>query len=398
MADLAPLDIRTLDPGDLDQVADLGAHAFGGPRPEMTLETRAVPPEDTVAAYRGARLVGTTAVHRFQQWFGGRAIPCGGVAGVIVAPDQRGSGLARLMLAAATAAMRERGEPISALYPTTASLYRSVGWEVAGWWSQRAVGGTDLPRPTGNVAWEPIDPSDPAIAEVAAACAAGRDGWIVPAPRFWTAWAHRRTEKGATTWTWLGRREGAPVAAVSYGHAKAERAMFDIDANVVVGVDGPAFTDALAFLGANGTTGDRVRTTLPGALLGRHVGEASRMPTLADWPWMVRIVDLPGAVAARGWPAGLELEAHLSVTAPTHVPDDSTGGAWILRVADGVASCEPGGTSAVGIAVTDLAALFSGHLDPAQLAVEGRLPGATAEVVSGLRAACAGSPSLPMFF
>lgn len=398
MRRVTDLEIRTLDPGDLDQVADLGAHSFGGPRPELDLETRAIPPEDTVAAYRGSRLVGMTAVHRFRQWFGGRAVPCGGVAGVMVAPDQRGSGLSRLMLGAATDGMRDRGEPLSALYPTTASLYRSVGFEIAGWWGRRAVPVTELPRPTGAVAWEPADPTDPAVPEIAAATAAGRDGWIVPPDRWWVSWAARRTEKGATTWTWLGRRDGAPVAAVSYGHGRSERGLFDLEADVILGVDGPALAEALAFLGANGTTADRLRTTLPGHLLARHVPQASRIPTQEDWPWMLRLVDLPGAIAARGWPAGLALDVDLRVTPPTHGPDDPVGGDWVLRIADGAGSCEPGGSGAVTLASTDLAALYSGHLDPAQLLAEGRLAGATEPQVSGLRAAFAGSPTLPVFF
>lgn len=390
------VEIRTLDPDDLDQVADLGAHSFGGPRPELTVETRAVPPEDTHAAYVGTRLVGTAAVNHWPQWFGGRAVPCGGVAGVMVAPDQRGTGLARRLLAATAAAMREREAVVSALFPTTASLYRSVGYEVAGWWAQRAVSVRDLPVPSGAVTWGPVEPSDPALPEVFAACATGRDGWFAPPPLWWSARAHRQAQ--ATSWTWLGRRDDEPVAAVSYQHAKADRGLYDLDASIVAGVDGPALADALAFLGANGTTGDRARTTLPGALLARHVPQASRIPTLEDWPWMLRLLDLPGAMAARGWPAGLELEVDLRVAPPTHVPDDPTGGDWTLRVADGAATCEPGGAGTVEVAVTDLAALYSGHLDPAQLVAEGRLTGATPDQVSGLRAAFAGSPSLPIFF
>jgi len=80
VTDRAPLEIRTLDPGDLDQVADLSAHSFGGPRPELESGTVGIATEDTIAAYRGGRLVGTTGFHRFEQWFGGRAVPCGGVA------------------------------------------------------------------------------------------------------------------------------------------------------------------------------------------------------------------------------------------------------------------------------------------------------------------------------
>jgi predicted acetyltransferase len=174
--------------------------------------------------------------------------------------------------------------------------------------------------------------------------------------------------------------------------------MYDLEADVVLGVDSPALIEALAFLGANGTTGDRLRTTLPGPLLARLVRQASRIPTLEDWPWMVRILDVPGAVAARGWPAGLSLEVDLRVTPPSHGADDPVAGDWVLRIADGVGSATAGGSGAVELASTDLAALYSGHLDPSELVREGRLPGATPDVVSGLRAAFAGTPSLPMFF
>ena len=79
-----------------------------------------------------ARLDGQLAacltVLPFGQWFGGRRVPTGGVASVAVAPELRGRGVARALLSQALVAMRERGEVLSGLYPTTARLYRSMGW------------------------------------------------------------------------------------------------------------------------------------------------------------------------------------------------------------------------------------------------------------------------------
>lgn len=56
--------------------------------------------------------------------------------------------------------------------------------------------------------------------------------------------------------------------------------------------------------------------------------------------WMLRVLDVPRALSARGWPAHLEGELHLEVT------DDlvaANRGRWRLRVTGGAATVEPGG-------------------------------------------------------
>lgn len=394
MPDLA---IRPATLDDLEQIAHLGRLAFGGPPRRLTAETTMQHPGDVVVAEEGDRLVAVVGVHRFTQSFAGRGLPCAGVSSVVVAPDARGRGLARALLDEATAAMRARGEVVSALFPTTASLYRGLGYEVAGWWARRAVPVAEMPAPSGAVTWSPASAADPAVADVWARGARAHDGWVVPGDVWWRGWAARDAADG-TAWTWVGRRDGAPVAVVTYATVDGERSLFDLRADVVAGVDGPALADALAFLGANGTSGDRVRTTLPAAVLARHVPQASRLAVLEDWPWMLRLLDLPGAVAARGGVDGLRLEVHLDVAAPVHAPDDPVAGRWVVRVEGPEATCEPGGAGTVTVDATDLAALFTGHLSPVALASEGRLRGAGDAAVRGLAALLAGSPSLPTFF
>lgn len=394
---MAELDIRTLHDDDLEQVANLRMLAFGGPRRPLDPETMAVPAERGVGAFRGDRLVGTTFTNDFGQWFGGQVVPCGGVAGVTVAPDQRGYGVARALLAESLDRMRARGEVISALYPTTASLYRSLGYEITGWWTRKAVAGTDLPRPSGTTSWEPVDHADDRIRPVYESCARSRTGWVVPSEGWWRASAHQRGTGDPPSWTWLGLRSGEPVAAVSYSYTGSERSLFDLEEGLVAGVDAIGVGDALAFLGANGTTADRVRTTLPAEMLARHLPEPSRTTTVHDWPWMLRIVDLPNAIAARGWPDGVELEAHLRIAAPHHGPGHDPSGRWVLQVRDGKATVEPGGTGAVAVDLGALAALYGGA-DVWALVGAGQLAGADPTTVSALGAAFAGHPSLLWFF
>lgn len=395
---MAEIDIRSLDPSDVDTMFDLGTHAFGGPRRSVEPDALIVPPEGCVAAYLGGRLVGTVAVIDMEQWFGGRTIPCAGVAGVTVSPDQRGQGLARSMLAEATRRMGEQRQVISSLYPTTASLYRSLGWEVAGGWNRTVISTADLPAPSETVEWGPVDHTDPDLAAMYEACAEGRDGWIVPPRRWWHTQGRRRETGSRPAWSWIGRRDGQAVAAAVYHHAESERAMFDVEVDLVVGSDGPALNDALAFVGASGTTVDRVRTSLPPTVLRTHLAEPSRTRSVEDWPWMLRLVDLPSAIEARGWPSGLTLTVELSVLPPTHRKDSVAAEQWVLEVADRSAALSPGGAGTVPLAATDLARLYAGAVDPGALAAAGRLTGADADTVSGLRAAFAGDPSSPFFF
>ena len=65
-----------------------------------------------------------------RQWWCGRAVPMAGVASVKVAPEDRGRGLARRLMTALLDEIAARGYPLSALYPATMPLYRSLGWEL----------------------------------------------------------------------------------------------------------------------------------------------------------------------------------------------------------------------------------------------------------------------------
>src|SRR6476661_6302367 len=85
-----------------------------------------------LGAFDEGRLVGTALYHDMRQWWHGRAVPMAGVAGVTVAPEYRGQGVGRALMTALTELMAERGYPLSALYPATMTIYRSLGWEIAG--------------------------------------------------------------------------------------------------------------------------------------------------------------------------------------------------------------------------------------------------------------------------
>ena len=87
---------------------------------------------EILGAFDGTRLIGTARYLPMRQWWRGRSLPMAGVAGVKVAPEERGRGVGRLLMVRLIADMAGNGYPLSALYPATAPLYRSLGWEFAG--------------------------------------------------------------------------------------------------------------------------------------------------------------------------------------------------------------------------------------------------------------------------
>ena len=85
-----------------------------------------------LGAFDGERLAGTALYLDMRQWWYGRAVPMAGVAGVKIAPEDRGRGVGRTLMTALVELMAERGYPLSARYPATMTIYRSLGWEIAG--------------------------------------------------------------------------------------------------------------------------------------------------------------------------------------------------------------------------------------------------------------------------
>ena len=387
--------IQDVGDGDAEAAQRLGQQAFGGTE-AFDPRRPGVGPGRHVGAYLGGTLVGQVRRHAFGQWFGGRLLPCAGISGVTVAAEDRGRAVARRMLARSLERAAGDGEVVAALYPTTAALYRSVGFEVAGWWVERAVPVDALPRDDGSVTWERVDLGDERLVATYRRMAPDHDGWLEPGADFWR-WRSIQAASDTRTnrYAYVGLRGADVVAAVQYAYGSSERAMYRIDAEAVSGVDGHAVAAALAFLGTNGTTAEEVRTVLPADELELHLAHVQRTVVRRDWPWMLAIVDLPGAIAARGYPEAVTGSVPLAVTGSVRPSDD---GAWVLAVADGAATLERGGDGRAAVAATDLAALFTGHLDPLRLARAGRLGHPTAADLGLLRAAFAGNPTLPTFF
>ena len=100
-----------------------------------------------LGAFDGDRLAGSALFYDMRQWWYGRAVPMAGVAAVMIAPEDRGRGVGRTLMTALAELMAARGYPLSVLYPATMTIYRSLGWEIAGHRHEAVLPGRSLTRP-----------------------------------------------------------------------------------------------------------------------------------------------------------------------------------------------------------------------------------------------------------
>ncbi len=98
--------VRPLHPGDdLEAELDLRERAFGpmgsgGRDGWLTSLRTAISEGRLLGAFDGPRLIGTARFLDMRQWWHGRPVPMAGVAGVKVAPEHRGGGVGRALMAA----------------------------------------------------------------------------------------------------------------------------------------------------------------------------------------------------------------------------------------------------------------------------------------------------------
>ena len=348
--------IEPLGPDRFAESWRLSRLAFGGDP-----EAEPPPPGPARGEAWGAtdergRLVGTVVLLDHAQWWGGREVPVGGVASVAVHPDARGSGVASRLLRHATDAMRERGQPLSALFPTVLPLYRSLGWEVAGAVVETRVATRDLGpvEPAAECTVRTADPEADLDAVLGLYAA-----WAPSSPGTLTRRGRAFPEPAAFDCDVVALAEGpdgAPRGYLSYDRGRGYRGgEGELHVWELVSSD----TDATrALLGSLSRWHPVAATTLwrgPTDVL-ELLTSAPVPPPATRQPWMLRVVDPAGAVAARGFPEAVRVEQPLRVADP----ESGEPRSYVLSVQDGRGALEPAATGGVPVHARGLALLYAG--------------------------------------
>jgi predicted acetyltransferase len=361
---------------DLDGLWEVFRLGFGARESERAAWMAGVRPERAIVA-DGPRgeIAAASHIRHFDQWFGGRPVPMGGFSPVAVLPEFRGRGLGRAVTAGQFAAMREQGEVISGLFPASQALYRSVGFEIAGSYVLRRFPASEVGRIAPR---RPVEvrrgrvPDVEALHRCQERLAAGRDGTL----RRDAGWWERRlpTDLDGVV-VYVVDQPDAPGEVAGYAIYRHGPGPRPYDYTVVVTevlADDPDVLRALwRVVGSSGSQAPWVEVVGPADDdLFLLLDTTDPVAVRNEIRWMLRLVDAPGAVAARGWNPTVTGTVHLDIH-DEHAPWNA--GRWVLEVEGGSARLEPGGSGVVSTSIGGLSTWWAGHTAASRLARMGHL-------------------------
>lgn len=361
------IEIRTPAEADREQVASVMRVSLNFPAAFVAQRAKVLPLDTFRCAFDGDRVVATAAVREFRQWFGGREIEMAGIWGVATLPEYRGTGLATRCVTQILHEAREAGTPITALFPATDRPYRRLGYEHAGNYVRHAVRLDDLPGEAGPLAVEPYRPERDleAVRECYREAASNANGPIDSDEPFW--WQERilgHWNADEVHHVVIAQSEGGSVEGYASFVQQHDEGLLDVSFSLsckhFVWSTDDGLRSLLGYLRGFRGIGQRLLFTGPPNPLFDLLVDEQRMSV--DWQvrWMLRLLDVPGAIEARGYPpvsGEATIAVHDEVFADNRGPFLIEADAGKVRVTRGEASA-----ALRPIDVRTLSAMFTGYL------------------------------------
>ena len=379
----------------------LAAQGFDGPRTPEAEEDRLgrFHRDRCLAVFVDGQVAAWSQVRPFGQFLGGRRVPMGGFSPVVTAPEHRGHGYGSMVTAGQFPALRERGEVISGLYPAQTQLYRGNGFEVAGVYTYRTFPSRSLHhlRPSSAVRIRAGTADDmPAVKDCYRRFAQTQHGWL-DRPDVW--WENILPVDKLVVEQFLyvvDGPDGGIAGYVRYSHSKAEPVGYTIQVAELCTEDPEVALALWRMLGTSSTQAELVRASGPPEHPLLLLLPDQDLKTNLEIRWMLRVIDAPGAVAARGFSPAVRASIDLDVA---DRQCDWNTGRWRLTVEDGEGRLEKGGDGDVRLSINALSTLYSGYASASMLRQVGMLTGGSAADDDALTAAFAGpTPAIADFY
>lgn len=313
----------------------------------------------------GGEVAGGLGITPMGHFFGGRRVGCAGITFVGMAPEWRGKGAATEMMAQTVRELHTLKYPLSSLFPATETLYRKSGYERA------------LPRYVFELKTSDIKTRDRECELVfmkRGATKPFKEAYFRRAryangnlDRHKSLWNWRHNPKHKKAHRYLVKHGKSIEGYVVYIHKENEHALWLTDLCILSARAGRRL---LTFFSDHGTMAEKI--SWAGGQSDPIAGllEEQYVKTTGFEEAMVRIISVPLSLQERGYPAGLETEAHF------RIEDDlipANNGDFLLGVSGGRGKVKKGGRGEIRIGIRALAQLYTGRHSPLDLAILGKL-------------------------
>lgn len=304
------------------------------------------------------------------QWFGGRAIPCLGIAGVGVSPEARGQGEGKQLMLATLREARERSIPLSCLYPSTLSLYRSVGYELAGSRFCYRLRCTDIDVSDRSALVRPSTDQDwGQLRSVYERAARSQDGYL---DRGEYIWRRVRQRADQSIKCYVVETDKGIDGYVFVFQERTTGARYNLRLTDFISLNHQAARCLWSFLHDHRSlTDDVIWFSGPADGPSCVLPEARFTQTLKD-RWVLRLTHVERALASRGYPVTSQGKLELLVDDPL-LPENA--GRYTLEVDRGQAEVRREGRGLLRVSARGLASLYSGFASPCSLRDRGLLEG-----------------------
>lgn len=305
-------------------------------------------------------------------------LPAAGVTAVGVLPSHRRRGILTALMGRQLDDIAARGESVAVLLASEAVIYRRFGYGPATFTQQltvtrhrAAVQGT---AGAGSIRVRHRSECGEALAAVYDAYRRQQPGAVSRSERLWRIGAGQPPVSPAPRLVAVHHDvSGAPdgYAAYSAGPTDPVTRSRPLVVDEIVAADRDAYAALFRFLCEHDLMTEVVFRSLPRdswlrLLLTDH--RAAQVNRDGDWLW-VRVLDVPGALSARGYTAEGRLVLDVA-----DAFRDGVAGRYALTVRDGNAVCERSDDAPdLALDISDLGSVYLGGTAPSSLAAAGRV-------------------------
>ncbi len=380
----------------MGQIGLMTSYVYGGAfgDGEDNLPARNNRPEWTLCAFDGPKLVTSYAAIPFTMRANGKAMAMAGVTIVGTLPEYRRRGLLRRITEHSFEAMREAGQTVAALWASQAAIYQRYGYSLGSVQRRYELDTVDArllqsPDPTYRVGREPAGEVFDTLKGLYRRFIADRSLYLHRSSVLWQANVLTAPEADGPVHIAVCRKDdGAAVGYVAYtlrtgrvGHPARDQ---ELKVRDFVWLDIDACRALWEFLARHDLVGRILWENAPADDPAWELFEEPRMLNARDGEGVYfRLVDAPGALAARGYEQSGSLR--IGIGPDREAPWNA--GTWQLDVEAGTG----GDGSAAEVRATDaapdvqfslkaLGSAFSGFRRVQQLAAWGLATGTPAAI------------------